>query len=184
MVFPKTIVYNDANKPDWMTVIKEDEGAGFTFELVIEAQNKLRFNTTNIAGILVDLQKALVDTGLTVGDINTIISFLRFSTNKIALTVAGTGTDVYEIVLPIGLSISEIRKATGEIVPFSINMDRNSVIFAVTFSSEVTLELLLKNVNTMISSSLMNILQMALIINVFSYIYNVVVNLPKEVGLA
>jgi hypothetical protein len=183
MVFPKSVVYHDANKPDWMTIVKENDALDFTFEIIIEAMNKIRFNTDNVEAIVVDLPKAFTDTGLTVGDVNALISFIRFSTDKIYVTISGTGTDVYEIILPQGVSIAEIRKADGTLVPFAINMATNSVIFTVTFSSDVDLIMVLQNINKMVSSALSSILQVSLIIYVFSMVYNTVVKIPKEIGL-
>jgi len=168
--FPKSVVYSDDNKPDWMAVIKENAENPFRLTITWQDYGTIRFDTENIEGLLVDLQKALVDTGMTVSDAYAIMNFIRFSASKVTLIVSGTGTDSYEIILPAGLTVADVRTAAGERVPFFFNMARNSVVFTVTFHSEETIELFVGSITNILNRMLQAIATVMITIGVLNQV--------------
>lgn len=172
MVLPKTIVYNDENAPDWLHVIKEDSELDFTLEITIEAWDRIRFNMVNIEGLFVDLNKAVVDAGLTASDVATLAAFLRFTANKITLIMDGTGSDTIEIAFPPGVVVGSVIKAdTGESVPFFFNTARNSAVINVTFASEVTLELLVRSIQVTLNNAVSTITTILIVSAVLDIIF-------------
>ena len=152
--FPKTVEYTDTNKPAWMAVIKENDANPFLLRLTWEGYNRIKLEETNIEALLVDLQQALLDAGMTVADAYAIMNFIRFTADRVILTVDGTGTDNFEIILPAGLTVIDVRKATGESVPFFFNHARNSVVFTVTFASVETIEMFVGSISNLLNRSL------------------------------
>ncbi|MDW8086295.1 MAG: hypothetical protein RMI45_08700 [Ignisphaera sp.] len=181
VILPKTISYTDENKPDWIAVIKEDEEQSFLLEITIKSMNELEFRTSNVEGLLIDLQKAIISTGMTVTDAYAIIGFIRFTARNILLTVDGTGIDIYEIILPPGLSVTEVRKVTGEPIPFFFNMARNSVVFTVQFASPVTVEIIVSSITNLLNRTVQTITTIMIISSVFNYIVKEMREVIEEV---
>jgi hypothetical protein len=180
--FPKTITYDDTNKPDWLAVIKENNEDPFQLTLTIENWDRIRFDEVNIEGLLVDLPKALADTGLTVADVNALITFLRFTAPKITLVLNGTGTDVIEIILPPGLTIADVVKAgTGEKIPFFFNTARNSVVVTVTFASVVEIELLVRSIQNVLNQAVQTIVSVLVTTSVLQVIFTQLGDIMREV---
>jgi hypothetical protein len=180
--FPKTVMYNDTNKPDWIAVIKEDETNPFQLTLTIEDWSRMRFDEVNIEGLLVDLPKAITDTGLTVADVNALITFLRFTAPKITLVLNGTGTDIIEIILPPGLTVADVVKAgTGEKIPFFFNIARNSIVMTVTFASVVEIELLVRSIQNVLNQAVQTIVTILVTTSVLQVIFTQLGDIMKEV---
>ena len=181
--FPASVTYSDANKPDWLTVIKENPDADFSLKLTIEGYDRIRLDEENVEGLLVDLPRAFQDTGLSASDVNALIAFMRFSAPRVTLALNGTGVDVIEIVLPAGVQVSRIiNLATGEEVDFNYNEARNSVITVVQFSSEVELQLILSNVTNIMSQAVNMIVSIMMVMWAMKMILQFVMSLPREVG--
>jgi hypothetical protein len=157
VTFPVSITYSDANKPSWLGVIKEDPSADFQLTITLESYDRMRFDEVNIEGLLVDLPKAITDTGLTVADVNAIIAFIRFTAPRITLVINGTGVDNFEIILPPGVTVSQVVKATGEQVPFFYNYARNSVVFTVEFHSIEEIQLLVASISSVLNKAVVAI---------------------------
>jgi hypothetical protein len=180
--FPKTVTYDDTNKPDWLAVIKENNTDPFQLTLTIEDWSRIRFDEVNIEGLLVDLPKAITDTGLTVADVNALITFLRFTAPKITLVLNGTGTDVIEIILPPGLTVADVVKATtGEKIPFFFNTARNSVVVTVTFASVVEIELLVRSIQNVLNQAVQTIVSVLVTTSVLQVIFTQLGEIMKEV---
>jgi len=179
--FPKVVEYSDANKPDWISVIKEDPEQDFSLKITIEDYNRLRFDEVNIEGLLVDLQKALTDTGLSVSDVNAIIAFIRFSAPRIYLTLNGTGVDNIEIILPTGVTVADVRKADGTPVPFVFNPIRNSVVITVEFHSIEEIEIIVGNVTNILNQGLNAIVSLMILFGVMRFILEEIYSLPTEI---
>jgi len=181
MALPVTITYSDANKPDWITVIKEDTALDFSLQLTLETYDQIKFVTSNIEGLLIDLPKAIADTGLSVSDVQAIIAFIRFTAPKLTLILDGTGVDNYEIILPPGLSVIQVRKATGELVPFFYNAARNSVVFTVQFSSTETIELLVASISNILNRAVQSITTVMVVTSVMQVIFKELGKITQEV---
>jgi hypothetical protein len=181
MPLPVTVTYSDANKPDWIAVIKENPDLDFTLQITLETYSSIKFVTSNIEGLLIDLPKAIADTGLSVADVQAIIAFIRFTAPKLTLTLDGTGIDNYEIILPPGLSVIQVRKATGERIPFFFNMARNSVVFTVVFSSTEVIELLVASVTNMLNRALQSITTVMVLTSVLQTIFGELGKIVQEV---
>jgi len=181
MGLPVTVTYTDINRPDWIAVIKEDPETDFRLEITLETYDRIRFVTSNIEGLLIDLPKAITDTGLSVSDVQAIIAFMRFTAPKLTLIVDGTGVDVYEIILPPGLSVIDVRKATGESVPFFFNMARNSIVFMVAFSSVETIELLVASITNVLNRAIQTITTVMITASVLQKIFGELSTILREV---
>jgi len=181
MALPVTVTYSDANKPDWMAVIKENTGLDFSLEITLETYDRIKFVTSNIEGLLIDLPKAISNMGLSVSDVQAIIAFIRFTAPKLTLILDGTGVDNYEIILPPGLSVIEVRKATGESVPFFFNTARNSIVFTVQFSSSETIELLVASITNVLNRALQSITTVMVLTSVLQIIFGELGKIVQEV---
>jgi hypothetical protein len=181
MALPVTVTYTTETLPEWMAVVPEAPENPVSITITLETYDKLRIATTNIEGLLVDLQKAITDTGLSVADVYAIISFLRFSAPKLTLIIDGTGTDFYEVVLPPGLTAIDVRKATGESVPFFYNVARNSIAFTVTFASTETLEVFLGSIQNLLNRSLSAIVTAMVTIGVLGQVIKQLGEITREV---
>lgn len=170
--FPKTIQYTDDNKPDWLVVIKDNPENPFTLTLTWQSYDTIRLDEENIEGLLMDLQQALTSTGLTVSDVYAIMNFIRFATTKITLVVNGTGTDNYEIILPAGLTVIDVRTAAGESIPFFFNYARNSVVFTVTFHSVETIELITGSITNILNRTIQTIVTVMLTFSILTQVIN------------
>ena len=180
--FPKTVTYDDTNRPDWLVVIKEDPDTAFRLDITVEDWSRIRFTETNIEGLLVDLNRAITDTGLSVADVNALISFLRFTANKVTVVLDGTGTDTIEIVLPPGLTVADVLKAgTNERIPFFFNTARNSVVMNVTFASEVTIDILVRSIQVTLNSAVQSIVNIMVVTTVLRVIFEQLGGLMQEV---
>ena len=168
--FPKTITYTDTNAPEWITVMKENTANPFSIQITIKSWNELEFITSNVEAVLIDLQKAIQDTGLSVQDVYALIGFIRFTARNIILTVDGTGIDLYEIILPPGLSVTQVRKATGELVPFFFNAARNSVVFNVEFHSVETIYLVVGSIQNLLNSTIQTISTIMIVTGVLNIV--------------
>ena len=181
--FPVTVSYSDANKPDWIKVIKEDPDADFSLTITLESYDKIRFDEENVEGLYVDLPSAFSGMGLTVSDVNALIAFMRFSSPRVTVVLNGTGFLVFELVLPQGVSVYQIiDAATGQPVDFNFNELRNSVITVVQFSSPVELQLLVSNVVNIMSQAVNIIISIMITMQVIRMIIDFMVRLPREVG--
>jgi hypothetical protein len=181
VTFPVSVTYSDANKPSWIGVIKEDPSADFQLTITLESYNRISFNETNIEGLLVDLPKAITDTGLSVADVNAIIAFIRFTAPRLTLVINGTGVDNYEIILPPGVTVSQVVKATGEQVPFFFNVARNSVVFTVTFHSTEEIQLLVASVSSMLNKAVVSISGVMITMSVLQIIIRQMASITEEV---
>ena len=181
--FPVSVTYSDANKPDWIKVIKEDPEADFSLTITLESYDRIRFDEENIEGLYVDLPSAFSGMGLTVSDVNALIAFMRFSAPRVTVILNGTGFLVFELVLPQGVSVYQIiDAATGQPVHFNYNELRNSVITVVHFSSPVELQLVLSNVVNIMSQAVNIIISIMITMQVIRMIMDFMVSLPREVG--
>ena len=181
--FPVSVTYSDANKPDWIRVIKEDPEQDFSLKITLEGYDRLRFDEENIEGLYVDLPSAFSGVGLTVSDVNALMAFMRFSSPRVTVVLNGTGYLVLELVLPQGVGVYQIiNAATGEAVDFNYNELRNSVITVVQFSSEVELQLIVSNVVNIMSQAVNMIITIMITMQVIRIIIDFVARLPREVG--
>ncbi|MEM1542950.1 MAG: hypothetical protein QXV82_10005 [Ignisphaera sp.] len=154
MPLPATVTYNDANTPTWIIPIKENSANPYTLTITLESMDTISINETNLEAVKIDLQKAITDTGLSVADVNTIITFIRFTAPRVTVKIEGTGTTIFEIVMPPGVKVLDVvETATGRKVPFSFNEASNSVIFTVTFASIVELQILVSNIQTTLNTA-------------------------------
>lgn len=182
--FPKTVVYDDTNKPEWITLIKENNADPFGLELTMEDWNKIAMRLTNIEGLLVNLERAVADTGLTATDIMSLISFLRFTARNIILTLDGAGTDSIEILMPPGIVISEVRKITGERVPFFFNQARNSIVVTVQYASPVVVEMLVRSIQTTLNTAVTSITSIMVVSAVLQTVAKAISEVAQEVRKA
>lgn len=181
--FPVSVTYSDANKPDWIRVIKEDPESDFSLTITLENYDRIRFDEENIEGLYVDLPSAFSGAGLTVSDVNALIAFMRFSAPRVTVVLNGTGFLVFELVLPSGVSVYQIiDAATGQPVDFNFNELRNSVITVVHFSSPVELQLVVSNVVNIMSQAVNIIITIMITMQVIKIIIDFMVSLPREVG--
>jgi hypothetical protein len=181
VTFPVSVTYSDANRPSWLAVIKEDSSADFQLTITLESYDRIRFDETNIEGLLVDLPSAIADTGLTVADVNAIIAFIRFTAPRLTLVINGTGVDNYEIILPPGVTVSQVVKATGEQVPFFYNMARNSVVFTVEFHSIEEIQLLVASVSNILNKAVQAIASVMITLSVLQIIIKQMASITEEV---
>jgi len=181
--FPVSVTYSDANKPDWIKVIKEDPEADFSLTITLESYDRIRFDEENIEGLYVDLPSAFSGMGLTVSDVNALIAFMRFSAPRVTVVLNGTGFLVFELVLPQGVSVYQIiDAATGQPVDFNYNELRNSVITVVHFSSPVELQLVVSNVVNIMSQAVSIIINIMITMQAIKMIFELMAGLPREVG--
>ena len=181
--FPVSVTYSDANKPDWIKVIKEDPEADFSLTITLESYDRIRFDEENIEGLYVDLPSAFSGMGLTVSDVNALIAFMRFSAPRVTVVLNGTGFLVFELVLPQGVSVYQIiDAATGQPVDFNYNELRNSVITVVHFSSPVELQLVVSNVVNIMSQAVSIIINIMITMQAIKMIFEFMASLPREVG--
>jgi len=181
MGLPVTVVYTDANRPGWMAVLKENPDMDFRLEITIETYDRIKFVTSNIEGILIDLPSAITDTGLSVTDVQAIIAFIRFTAPKLTLIVDGTGVDLYEIILPPGVSVVDVRTAAGESIPFFFNYARNSIVFTVAFHSIETIELLVASVTNILNRAVQTIVTVMLTVSILQKIFAELGGILQEV---
>ena len=179
--FPVSVSYGPANVPEWIAVIPEDPDVPWSLTVTLENWDRIRFDEVNIEGLYVDLPRAISDTGLTVSDVQALIAFIRFTAPRLTLVLNGTGVDNIEIVLPPGLSVFEVRKATGELVPFVFNAARNSVVITVEFASVVELELLVASIQNTLNRAVQSITSVLVTASVLNVIFNEVGKLLREV---
>lgn len=179
--FPVSVTYNDDNRPDWMAVIKEDEGSPFQLTLTLESWDRIRLDETNIEGLLVDLSRAVTDAGLTVSDINALMTFLRVTAPRVTLVLNGTGTDLIEIIMPPGVMVRDVVRADGVRIPFTLNMARNSVSIVVTFSSIVEVQLFIQSLQVGLNVAVNTIAQTMIATAVLSKIIEEVGKIVQEV---
>jgi hypothetical protein len=179
--FPVSITYSDANKPSWLGVIKEDPSADFQLTITLESYDRMRFDEVNIEGLLVDLPKAITDTGLTVADVNAIIAFIRFTAPRLTLVINGTGVDNFEIILPPGVTVSQVVKATGEQIPFFYNVARNSVVFTVEFHSIEEIQLLVASISSVLNRAVVAISGVMITLSVLQMIIRQMSSIAEEV---
>ena len=181
--FPVSVTYSDANKPDWIKVIKEDPEQDFSLKLTLESYDRIRFDEQNIEGLYVDLPSAFSGVGLTVSDVNALIAFMRFSSPRVTVVLNGENFLVFELVLPQGVGVYQIiDAATGRPVDFNYNELRNSVITVVHFSSEVELQLIVSNVVNIMSQAVNMIITIMITMQAIKLIIDFVARLPREVG--
>ena len=181
--FPVSVEYSDANKPDWLTVIKEDPEQDFSLKITLEGYDRIRFDEQNVEGLYVDLPQAFSGVGLSVSDVNALIAFLRLSAPRVTVILNGTGFLVFELVLPQGVSVYQIiDAATGQPVDFNYNELRNSVITVVHFSSPVELQLIVSNVVNIMSQAVNIIISIMITMQVIKMIMDFMASLPREVG--
>jgi len=179
---PVTITYTRDNTPEWIAVLPEDINLDYTIQITLETYDRIRFSLTNIEGLLIDLQKAISDMGLSVADVYAIISFLRFTAPRITLIVDGTGVDTYEIILPPGLSVAQVINATtGQTVPFFTNTARNSIVFTVEFASTVEIQLLVSSIVSTLNRAVSSITTVLLLSGVLQVVISEVGKLISEV---
>ena len=181
VTFPVTVTYSDANKPSWLAVIKENPDQPFQLTITLESYDRIRFDEVNIEGLLVDLPKAITDTGLTVADVNAIIAFIRFTAPRITIIANGTGVDLFEIVLPPGVTVSQVVKATGEPIPFFFNYARNSVVFNVEFHSVEEIQLLVASVSNVLNKAVVAISGVMITLSVLQMIIREMYSITEEV---
>lgn len=180
--FPVHVQYTDESMPAWMAVLKENAENPFTLTITMEDWNKIRFDEDNIEALLVDLQSAILDAGLTVSDIYTFATFLRFTAPEITLILNGTGTDTIEIILPAGVTVRDVINAgTGLSVPFFYNRARNSVVITITFSSEVELKILVGAIISTLNSAVQSISGVIITASVLNIIFSELGKIIKEV---
>ena len=181
--FPVSVTYSDANKPDWIKVIKEDPEADFSLTITLESYDRIRFDEENVEGLYVDLPSAFSGMGLTVSDVNALIAFMRFSAPRVTVILNGTGFLVFELVLPQGVSVYQIiDAATGQPVDFNFNELKNSVITVVHFSSPVELQLVVSNVVNIMSQAVSIIINIMITMQAIKMIFELMAGLPREVG--
>jgi hypothetical protein len=179
--FPVSVSYGPDNAPEWIGVIPEDPDAPWGLTITLESWDRIKFVETNIEGLLVDLPKAVTDAGLSVSDVQVLIAFIRFTAPKLTLILDGTGTDTIEIILPPGVSVFDVRKATGESVPFFFNAARNSVVMTVTFASVVEIELLVASIQNIINRAVATISSVITLTSVLSIIFQEFGKIMQEV---
>ncbi|MEM4167717.1 MAG: hypothetical protein QXW98_04680 [Candidatus Caldarchaeum sp.] len=179
--FPKSVVYDDTNKPDWLAVIKENDANPFSLTLTLEDWNRIRFDETNIEGLLVDLNRAVVDAGLSAADVASLLAFMRFTAQRVVLTLNGTGTDNIEIIMPPGVVVSRVVKPDGTELPFFFNTIRNSVVITVTFASEVQIEMLVRSIQVTLNSAVQTITTIMVLTSVLNIMFNQMGELMREV---
>jgi hypothetical protein len=181
MPLPATVTYNETNLPQWVYVIPEGPG-GFTIEITLETYDRIRFRLVNIEGLLIDLNKAILDMGLTVADVQAIIAFLRFTAPRITLIVDGTGVDTYEIILPPGLTVSQVINATtGQLVPFIMNTARNSVVFTVEFASTLEIQMVVASVTNVLNRAVASISTVMILSGVLQVVFRELNTIMEEV---
>ena len=181
MPLPVTITYTDENVPEWIAVIKEIPENPFSLQITLETYDNIKFVTSNIESLLIDLPKAIQDTGLSVSDVQAIIAFLRFTAQKLTITIDGTGSDTYEIILPPGVSVINVRKVTGESIPFFFNIARNSVVFTVQFASVEVVEILVSSITNMLNRALSSIVTVILVASVLQTVFRELGSVFEEV---
>jgi hypothetical protein len=181
MPLPATVTYDETNLPQWVYVIPEGPG-GFTIEITLETYDRIKFRLVNIEGLLIDLNKAILDTGLTVADVQAIIAFLRFTAPRITLIVDGTGVDTYEIILPPGLTVSQVINATtGQPVPFIMNAARNSVVFTVEFASTLEIQMVVASVTNVLNRAVASISTVMILSGVLQVVLRELNTIMEEV---
>lgn len=154
MPLPATVTYSDANTPSWIVPIKEDPASPYTLTITLEALDRISISETNLEAVKIDLQKAIADTGLSAADVNTIVTFIRFTAPRVTVKVEGTGITIFEIVMPPGVKVLDVvEAATGRKIPFNFNEASNSVIFTVVFTSVVELQILVSNIQTTLNTA-------------------------------
>lgn len=181
MQFPVSVSYGPANAPAWIGVIPEDPNSPWSLTITLESYDRIKFTEVNIQGLLVDLPKAITDTGLSVSDVQALIAFIRFTAPKLTLILDGTGTDTIEIILPPGVSVFDVRKVTGESVPFFFNAARNSVVMTVTFASIVEIELLVASIQNILNRAVTTISSVVVVTSVLSIIFQELGKIMQEV---
>jgi hypothetical protein len=181
VTFPVSITYSDENRPSWLAVVKENPDQPFQLTITLESYDRIRFDEVNIEGLLVDLPKAIADTGLTVADVNAIIAFIRFTAPRITLVINGTGVDNFEIILPPGVTVSQVVKATGELIPFFYNVARNSVVFTVEFHSVEEIHLLVASISNVLNKAVIAISGVMITLSVLQAIIKQMASIVEEV---
>lgn len=181
--FPKSITYNDENKPDWMYVIKENDEQPFQLVLTLESWDRISLDETNIEGLHIDLNKAISDALISAYDINAIITFLRISSQKVTFVINGTGTDLISIVLPPGITVRDVVRSDGFRIPFTIFIiDGNiAVSFVVTFSSIVEIDMFIRSVQYSLNTAVNVIAQTLIVSSVLSEIVKSIGEIVREV---
>jgi hypothetical protein len=179
--FPVSVSYFPDNAPEWLGVIPEDPDSPWSLTITLESYDRIKFTEVNIEGLLVDLPKAVTDTGLSVSDVQALIAFIRFTAPKLTLILDGTGTDTIEIILPPGVSVFDVRKVTGESVPFFFNAARNSVVMTVTFASVVEIELLVASIQSILNRAVVTISSVVVVASVLSIIFQELGKIMQEV---
>jgi hypothetical protein len=179
--FPVSVSYGPDNAPEWLGVIPEDPNSPWGLTITLESWDRIKFVETNIEGLLVDLPKAITDAGLSVADVQALIAFIRFTAPKLTLILDGTGTDTIEIILPPGVSVFDVRKVTGESVPFFFNTARNSVVITVTFESIVEIELLIASIQNILNRAVTTIMSVVVVASVLNIIFQELGKVVQEV---
>lgn len=179
--FPIEVTYTDENRPEWIIVNKENMENPFSLTIRIKSWNEIELIEDNIEALLLDLQNAVTYSGMTVQDAYALIGFIRFTANKVVFTIDGTGTDVFEIILPPGVTAVDVRKPDGTKIPFVFNEARNSVCFMVTFSSVETIEILVGSITNLLNRAVSSIVSVSLLSYVVANIISSISEVVKEV---
>lgn len=144
-------MYTEENTPAWIHVLRQKDEWPYVLELTLEAYDSIRVKLFNIKFFHIDLVRALLDTGLTVADVNAIIGFMQYGAKYVTFTIDGHGTVYGEIVLPQGIKVVRVRNSRGEIIKHTVNNVNNAVSFMVELGSAESLVMTVASVTTTVT---------------------------------